>query len=119
MLFAGPLRADPPSPFTGTWEGEHHGTVYARLVIRDGASLSGRLVTGRVNTYDDGSLRGVLAAEGDGDPIEHVTVAGGRLLFSADGEHIEVRLTDPETAELQFTDLPPGTKLKPFVLKRK
>ena len=113
------LHAAPSSPFAGTWEGEHQKTVYARLTVVDGAPLSGRLVTGRVYTYDDGRLKFVAEAEGDGQPIEHVSVVDGKLVFASDGDHMILRLIDDGTAELSFTDLPAGTKLKPFVLKKK
>ncbi len=113
------LRAAPSSPFAGTWEGEHQKTVYARLTVVDGTPLTGRLVTGRVYTHDDGSLKFVAEAEGDGQPIEHVSVVDGELVFASDGDHMILRLIDDRTAELSFTDLPAGTKLKPFVLKKK
>lgn len=119
VLTAALLRAEPPSPFAGTWVGEHQKTVFARLVIADGKPVSGRLVTGRVYTNDDGTLKFVDEAEGDGQPIEHVSVVDGRLVFASDGDHLELSLMDADTAEMRFTDLPPGTKLKPFVLKKK
>ena len=119
LLIVPLLRAQPSSPFAGTWEGEHQKIIYARLTIIDGTPLSGRLVTGRVYTKKDGSLRFVAEAEGDGQPIEHVSVADGKLIFASDGDHLELRLIDGNTAEMRFTDLPPETQLKPFLLKKK
>ncbi len=113
------VRAEPSSPFTGKWEGELHGTVYARLIVREGSPLSGLLATGHVDTSDDGTLKDATAVEGDGQPLVRVSIVNGDLVFASDGDHLKLHLIDAATAELLFMDLPPGTKVKPIVLKRK
>jgi hypothetical protein len=108
--------------FAGEWQATFKDKIFMVLKLKTGSSISGTLSGGSVSVNAQGDI---IQAERGGKelPISNARMDDGKLRFEwedEDGEtaKLEMKVVGHDEAELQFSNLPDGAKMKPIRLRK-